>query len=182
MYRKETAFVKLYNGAPSEYRFHQTNLNTIESLFLVSNRSHSRTHSSLLHSSFTRLTGSLIHSLFHSHFSCCASLLTRSLSPLLTHSSAHTNKQSICLISQAPTAIGPCLGTYLNSTATGDDRVVLDGTAHNHNGIVQRALCFLNKLSSTATHDNGARLGLGAALEKVVPLTTNLHGEERGEQ
>lgn len=45
----------------------------------------------------------------------------------------------------------------------------LDGPAYNHDGIVQRALRLLCELLCATSQDDGARLGLRAALEKVIP-------------
>lgn len=51
---------------------------------------------------------------------------------------------------------------------------MLDCTAHNHNGIMERAFDLGDKLLSATTHDNRARLGLGAASEQVVAVATDL--------
>ena len=45
----------------------------------------------------------------------------------------------------------------------------LDGTSHDHDGVVQGALCLLHELLRPAAQQDGARLGLGAALEEVIP-------------
>lgn len=45
----------------------------------------------------------------------------------------------------------------------------LDGPANNHNGVVQGALRLLCELLGSTSEDDGARLGLRAALEKVIP-------------
>lgn len=56
-----------------------------------------------------------------------------------------------------------CVSTYL------------DGPAHDHDGIVQRAFRLLHELLSPAPQDDGTCLGLGAALEEVVPEHMHSH-------
>lgn len=46
----------------------------------------------------------------------------------------------------------------------------LDGPPDNHDGVMQGPLCFLHKLLSTTTEDEGTRLGLGATSEEIVPV------------
>jgi hypothetical protein len=58
--------------------------------------------------------------------------------------------------------------TNLDGTATSHNRVVLHGTADNHDGVVDGSLTLLNELLSTTAKDDGARLGLGASSEEVV--------------
>lgn len=52
-----------------------------------------------------------------------------------------------------------------NSSKTTD----LDGPADDHDGVVQGALRLLRELLGSTSEDDGARLGLRAALEKVIP-------------
>jgi len=52
---------------------------------------------------------------------------------------------------------------HFDGTTSGYNRVVLDGAAHNHDGVVERALRLLQELLGTTTQDQGARLGIGAA-------------------
>ena len=48
------------------------------------------------------------------------------------------------------------------------NRVVLNSSSHNHNGIVQRSLCLLNELLSTTAQYKRTRLGLWTPSEYVV--------------
>ena len=52
---------------------------------------------------------------------------------------------------------------------TGNNSIVLRGTSHNHDGIVERALCFFHELLCTTADDDGASLGLRTTGEKVEP-------------
>lgn len=45
----------------------------------------------------------------------------------------------------------------------------LDGSADDHDGVVQRSLRLLGELLGSAPQDDGARLRLGAAFKQVVP-------------
>lgn len=45
----------------------------------------------------------------------------------------------------------------------------LDGSAYDHDGIVQRSLCLLCELFCSTPQDDGARLGLRTALEEIIP-------------
>ena len=63
---------------------------------------------------------------------------------------------------------------HLNSTASCYDIPVLDRALDDHDGIVQTALDLSNELLGTSTEDECACLGLGAALEEVETLSTNL--------
>lgn len=48
--------------------------------------------------------------------------------------------------------------------------------AHDHDGVMQRAVRLLHELLGTASQDDGARLGLRAALEEVVPARGGVGG------
>jgi hypothetical protein len=63
---------------------------------------------------------------------------------------------------------------HINSATSGHHGGVLDGSAHDHDGVMQRALCFINELLRASTQHHGSGLGLWAALEEVEALSTNL--------
>lgn len=63
---------------------------------------------------------------------------------------------------------------HLDGTATANHHAVLDGTLDNHDGVVQRTLNLGDKLLSATAQHQRAGLGLGALLEKVESLATNL--------
>jgi len=69
---------------------------------------------------------------------------------------------------------------HLHSTATGNNAVVLDGPADDHDGVVEGPLDLVDELIGTTTEDKGAALGLGAAPEDVEPLATDLDLLELG--
>lgn len=50
----------------------------------------------------------------------------------------------------------------------------LDGAAHDHDGVVQRALGLLHELLGPTPQDDGARLGLRAALKEVIPAGSHI--------
>lgn len=53
----------------------------------------------------------------------------------------------------------------------------LDGSAHDHDGIVQRPLRLLCELLGPAPQDDGACLCLRAALKEVVPTQKKIHNK-----
>lgn len=63
---------------------------------------------------------------------------------------------------------------HLDGTATANHHAVLNSTLDNHDGVVQRALNLGDKLLSATAQHQRAGLGLGAVLEKVESLATNL--------
>jgi hypothetical protein len=63
---------------------------------------------------------------------------------------------------------------HVYGASTSHDMGVLQGSPHNHDGIMQAALCFINELLAPAPQHYGGSPGRGAAREQVVPLATNL--------
>ena len=63
---------------------------------------------------------------------------------------------------------------HVNGTATGHHRGILHGSPHNHDGIMQAALCLIDELLRAASQHHGGCAGSRAPLEQVVPLRTNL--------
>ena len=57
----------------------------------------------------------------------------------------------------------------VEASLTGDNRVVLDGASHNHDGVVQRTFGLLDELFRSTSHDDGARTRLGTTGEQVEP-------------
>lgn len=55
----------------------------------------------------------------------------------------------------------------------------LDGSAHDHDGIVQRSLRLLCELFCSAPQDDGARLRLRTALKEVIPTDADMMGVSR---
>merc|ERR1719220_1702516 len=51
---------------------------------------------------------------------------------------------------------------------------MLAGSAHDHDGVVQRPLSFVHELLGAASDDDGAGFGFGAAGEEVEALTADL--------
>ena len=75
----------------------------------------------------------------------------------------------IALEIQMPVHVWPNWWRHQARDRTCNDRVILDGSAHNHDSIVQRSFCFFDELFSTATHDDGASFRFGALLKEVKP-------------
>lgn len=63
---------------------------------------------------------------------------------------------------------------HLDGTAAGHDRVVLERTAHDHDGVVERTLGLLDELLGTAAQNERARFSLRTTREDVVPLAADL--------
>ena len=63
---------------------------------------------------------------------------------------------------------------HFDCTTTGDDSVSLDGSEHDHDGIVERSSGLLNVLGSTATDDESHSLGVAALGEHVIALASEL--------
>lgn len=64
---------------------------------------------------------------------------------------------------------------HIHSTSTD-----LDGSAYDHDGIMQRSLRLLCELFRPAPQDDGARLCLRAAFEEVIPADTDMMGVSCG--
>ena len=58
---------------------------------------------------------------------------------------------------------------HLNCSAPRHDSIILDGSPHNHDGIMQGALCLLNELLRSPSQYHGAGLSTWTAGEEVVP-------------
>ena len=69
---------------------------------------------------------------------------------------------------------------HLDGAAARHDRVVLDRAAHDHDGVVERALGLLDELLGAAAQYERARLGLRAAGEDVVAFAADLLLLEEG--
>jgi len=63
---------------------------------------------------------------------------------------------------------------HFDGASTGHNGVRLDGSTHNHGGIVEGPLSLLEILLSTSSEHEGGRLGLLTASEHVVSLVTKL--------
>ena len=61
--------------------------------------------------------------------------------------------------------------TLCTQTHTSTD---LDGSAYDHDGVVQRSLRLLRELFRSAPQDDGARLRPRTALQEVIPTDTDV--------
>ncbi len=90
----------------------------------------------------------------------------------------HSGENQLLLAGNRAGIITKMLGKlHLDSATACHDCVVLDGPAHNHDGIMERTFSFFHELLCTTAKNECARLGLGYTGEKVETLSSNLAKE-----
>merc|ERR1719362_1544100 len=92
----------------------------------------------------------------------------------------HGANDELLLARHSPRVIAEVFAQlHVDSAAPGHDGVILHGPPDNHDRVMETPLCLLHELLCSSSQDDGARSRLGAAVEIVESLASNLFLLER---